>query len=291
LREFGALAANLPTSQVSLRFAFDEVGTICVDEAEFQAAFLNLVGNARDAMPSGGEIVVATSLVSLGTADLIDTEARPGAYVQIAVTDHGVGMDAEVQSRIFEPFFTTKPHGVGTGLGMSQVYGFVRSAQGQLVVESAVGRGTTIRINLPRSETLHIERQQAPQTQEQAHPPGASILLVEDDGDVLVATKDRVEELGYLVVTATSGDEAFELLSKGLEVDIVFSDIVMPGKLNGVQLAEAIRRIRPGLKLVLTSGYTGGALDQFHLPKGLLFLPKPYSQKDLAAKLVAARAS
>jgi CheY-like chemotaxis protein len=229
----------------------------------------------------------------LTTADLIDTDARPGTYVQIAVTDHGVGMDAEVQSRIFEPFFTTKAHGVGTGLGMSQVYGFVRSADGRLVVESAVGRGTTIRIDLPRSETSHIERQQIPLTQEQAQAQvvGISILLVEDDGDVLIATKDRVEELGYLVVTATSGDEAFELLSKGLEVDIVFSDIVMPGKLNGVQLAEAIRRIWPRLKLVLTSGYTGSALDQFHLPKGLLFLPKPYSQKELAAKLVAARAS
>ncbi len=290
LREFGSLVTSMPDSLTTIRFAFDDVGTICVDESEFQAAFLNLIVNARDAMPHGGEIVVSTRIVTLTEAELVDTDASPGRFVQIEVADRGVGMSPEVQTRIFEPFFTTKSHGLGTGLGLSQVYGFVRSAGGQVVVRSVEGEGTTIALNLPPSTAAHIERQQLPEREERA-TSGVSVLLVEDDSDVLVATKDRVEELGYTVVTATSGDEAFDLLVRGLAVDIVFSDMVMPGRLNGVQLAEAALRIRPRLKLVLTSGYTGGALDQFRLPQGLLFLAKPYTQKDLADKLVAAVAS
>ncbi len=290
LREFGSLAANVPGSLVTVRFDLGDVGTICVDAAEFHAAFLNLVGNARDAMPDGGEIVVSTRLVTLDARQLVDSDAAPGRFVQVAIADRGVGIPRDVQPRIFEPFFTTKAQGLGTGLGLSQVYGFARSAGGQVVVESTEGRGTTVAMNLPPSTAAHIERQQAPESQD-PHPSGMSVLLVEDDGDVLVATKDRVEELGYRVVTATSGDEAFDLLSSGLAVDIVLSDMVMPGRLNGVQLAEAALRLRPRLKLVLTSGYTGSALDHFRIPAGLLFLPKPYTQKDLADKLVAAAAS
>ena len=288
LQEFGALTTNLPNAKATVRFVLGDVGTICVDESEFQAAFLNLVSNARDAMPGGGEVIVTTRMMTLDAADLAETDAKPGRYVQVSVADRGGGMTPDVQARIFEPFFTTKSHGLGTGLGMSQVYGFARSAGGQVVVESSVGHGTTVSLNLPLSTASHLDRQQAPRAPEAIATATLSVLLVEDDGDVLVATKDRVEELGYAVFTATSGDEAFELLSHGLSVDIVLSDIVMPGRLNGVQLAEAVHRIRPRLKLVLTSGYTGGALDQFHLPQGLLFLPKPYSQKDLAEKLVAA---
>jgi CheY-like chemotaxis protein len=258
-----------------------------VDETEFQAAFLNLVSNARDAMPDGGDIVVSTRMVTLAAADLIEPDGKPGPYVEVAVADTGSGMSPEVQAQVFEPFFTTKAHGLGSGLGLSQVYGFTRSAGGQVVIESAEGRGTKVALYLPLSTMSHIERQQAPQSGERASM-GLSVLLVEDDVDVLVATKDRVEELGYAVVTATSGDEAWRLLSDGLSVDIVLSDIVMPGKLNGVQLAEALRGTRPRLKLVLTSGYTGGALDRFHLPQGLLFLPKPYTQKDLADMLATA---
>ena len=289
LREFGILAGNLPNAQVPLRFVFGDVGTICVDEAEFQVAFLNLVGNAREAMEAaGGEVVVSTRIVALSAHDLAETDAKPGDYVRISVADKGVGMKTDVQAHVFEPFFTTKKHGVGSGLGLSQVYGFARSAGGTVAIESRAGSGTTVILNLPVSTASHIERQQSPRPTGQPGLSGLSVLLVEDDNDVLVATKDRVEELGYAVLTATSGDEAFDLLSRGLPVDIVLSDIVMPGKLNGVQLAEAVRGMRPNLKLVLTSGYTGGALDQFRLPQGLLFLPKPYTQKDLAEMLAMA---
>jgi signal transduction histidine kinase/CheY-like chemotaxis protein len=284
LREFAVLAANLPASPVTLRLDLADVGAIRVDETEFQAAFLNLVGNARDAMPGGGEIVVSSRLVTLGEAELAEVEAQPGPYVEVAVADRGTGIPAEVQPRIFDPFFTTKAQGTGTGLGLSQVYGFVRSAGGQVVVESVMGRGTTIRMQLPRSAIAWPERPAV--VPSSAHvTQGLSVLLVEDDPDVLVATKYRVEELGYVVVTAASGDEAFDQLMRGLVVDIVFSDIVMPGKLNGVQLAEAIRQMRPTQKMILTSGYTGGALDQFRLPDGLVFLPKPYGQQELADKL------
>jgi signal transduction histidine kinase len=288
LRDFWNLATSIVPPQITIRLALEEVGTICVDVGEFQAAFLNLISNARDSMPNGGEIVIGSRVVVLTASDLHETEAKPGKYVQIRVTDQGAGMSPDVQAHMFEPFFTTKSLGLGTGLGLSQVYGFTHSAGGQIVVVSAEGRGTVMKLNLPLSTAMHIERQQVPMPLEGQVAQGTSVLLVEDDDDVLITTKDRVEELGYVVITATSGDEAFDLLSKGLTVDAVFSDIVMPGKLNGVQLAEAVHRIRPQLKLVLTSGYTGSALDQFKLPKDFIFLAKPYSQKDLADKLVAA---
>ncbi len=284
--EFGVLIAGTGSPGITTRHELGDVGPVCVDAAEFQAAFLNLIGNAQDAMPAGGTLVVGTRRVTLAAGALADPEAKVGDYVEVFVQDDGTGMSQDVQARIFEPFFTTKSPGSGTGLGLSQVYGFARSAGGQVVVESTPGAGSTFRLQLPRSAAAAIERQQRPQVATQP-PSGTLILLVEDDGDVLVATRDRVEELGYTVVTATSGDEAFALLTSGLAVDIVFSDIVMPGTLNGVQLAEAVRCIRPGLKLLLTSGYTGSALERFKLPKDSIFLPKPYSQQELAAKLVA----
>jgi CheY-like chemotaxis protein len=239
-------------------------------------------------MPDGGEVIVSTRSVVLDASQLADTDIPPGRYVQVAIADRGAGMKPEVQARIFEPFFTTKDHGLGTGLGLCQVYGFARSAGGQVVVKSTVDRGTTVFLNLPPSAAPPVERGPSVRSHEPVAPAGLSVLVVEDDGDVLVATRDRVEELGYAVVTAKSGDEAYQMLTGGLSVDIVLSDIVMPGKLDGVQLARAIRCLRPDLKFVLTSGYTGGALERFHLPEGLLFLPKPYTQNDLAEKLVAA---
>jgi CheY-like chemotaxis protein len=290
LREFAALVANLPVSATTMRLEPGEhVGAVTVDEAEFQSAFLHLVTNARDAMPEGGEIVVSTRTTYLQASDLVEPDMTPGTYVQIAIADRGVGMPPDVRSRMFEPFFTTKPRDAGTGLGLAQVYGFVRSAGGQVIADSELGLGTTIRMFLPRAQEAATPHVEAPRRVTAERPAATrSVLLVEDDHDVLEATKDRVEELGYLVITAETGDEAFELLSKGLVVDVVLSDIVMPGKLNGVQLAEAVRRIRPTQRLVLTSGYTGGALDQFQLPRGLVFLAKPYSQKDLADKLISA---
>ena len=286
LEEFATLAAGIVRPVDRLRFDLDDTGPIFVDASELQAALLNLITNARDAMPDGGAIVVATRTFAAGVAHPRDPGGATEARVQISVTDEGVGIPTDIEPRIFEPFFTTKSLGLGTGLGLSQVLGFAHSAGGQVFVESTPGRGSTFHLLLPRATAPVVERPAliAPLP---ASTPGAGILLVEDDRDVLTATRDRVEELGYAVVTATSGDEAMDLLMHGLAVDIVFSDIVMPGTLNGVQLATAVRALRPELKWLLTSGFTGGALDRFDLPEDFVFLPKPYSQKDLAEKLVA----
>jgi len=283
LEEFAAIASGVLGPAHRLHFDLDDSGMISADAAEFQAALLNLLTNARDAMPDGGEIRVSTKTIAADEAD-----AEP--QVEIAVVDTGTGMTAEVQARLFEPFFTTKSLGLGTGLGLSQVHGFAQGAGGEVRVDSAPGRGSVFRLRLPRVSAKPEQDAIAPS----ALPKLASfvrVLLVEDDDDVRTATSDRLEDLGYVVVTASSGDEAFEMLTSGLAVDIVFSDIVMPGQLDGVQLATAVRPRRPELKWLLTSGYTGGAFDRVDVPKDFQFLAKPYNQKDLAEKLVATAAA
>jgi len=284
LEEFATLAAGVLRPNDRLRLALDEVGAISVDAAELQAALLNLVTNARDAMPDGGEIVLAAQDVPADPARAV------GPCVRISVSDQGSGIAPDVEARIFEPFFTTKSLGLGTGLGLSQVLGFALSAGGRVDVESVPGHGSTFHLVLPTT-AMRVSARPPVAPPLPGKAPHSGILLVEDDRDVLAATRDRVEELGYTVVTATSGDEALEMLKNGLPVDLVFSDIVMPGRLNGIQLAVAVRPLRPELKWLLTSGFTGGALERLDLPSDFHFLQKPYSQKDLAEKLVAATAA
>ena len=274
LAEFATLAAGILRPVDHLALQVDEHGTVFVDPADFQSALLNLVTNARDAMDGGGTITIRTRRV-------VDRDAP---CIEISVSDEGGGMTPEVQARIFEPFFTTKSLGLGTGLGLSQVQGFAQAAGGSIAVDSSPGCGATLRLSLPL-EKASPSVASDPTAARSASPPRLGILLVDDDRDVLDTTRDQVEELGYAVVTASSGDEAFDLLVRGLPVDIVLSDIMMPGKLNGVQLAAAVRPVRPELKWLLTSGFTGGALAGSGLSRDYVFLPKPYSQRDLAEKL------
>jgi len=239
-----------------------------VDPTQLETALLNLAVNARDAMPEGGQLAIATR--------------REGNHLVIEVRDTGVGMSAEVRERVFEPFFTTKEVGKGSGLGLSQVYGFVRQSEGEVQLHSTQGQGTTFSLRLPASEET-VQRA-APEPEPSAVEGGNEhVLLVEDDPTVLTLTLDMLTGLGYRVATATNAREALEIIQSGAEIDVLFSDVVMPGGVSGVSLARTARELRPGLKVLLTSGFVGdgAVLETAEFP----LLDKPYETSALAAKL------
>jgi signal transduction histidine kinase/CheY-like chemotaxis protein len=255
-----------------------------LDRSQFETALLNLVLNARDAMSGAGRIVIRTGNVTLAAGTHPDLPA--GEYVRISVTDTGMGMTKEVAARAIDPFFTTKEVGKGSGLGLSQVYGFVRAASGGLRIESEPGEGTTVEIYLPKS----TERPRRPQSFDlvpiRAADGDETILVVEDDPDVLNVAVSGLLDLGYNVKTATNAAEAMTVLRREADIDVLFSDVVMPGGMNGAELAIEARRIRPGLKVLLTSGYTAAVLTEDHgLSERLEVLRKPYRREELANKL------
>jgi signal transduction histidine kinase len=264
-----------------------ELVPVRVDIAQFEAAVLNLVANARDAMPNGGDIVVETSNTALDTRAAAALEIEPGDYVVVAVSDRGIGMSAEVTARAFDPFFTTKDVGRGTGMGLSQVFGAVRNVGGQARIYSEPGIGTTVKLYLPKATG-----QARPTMSEVTMLPvreargGEVVLVVEDDPGVLQLAVEGLSDLGYAVLTATHAAEALDIVRGGHRIDVLFSDVIMPGGMNGAQLAVEARRIRPALKVLLTSGYTASALTLQHgMPENLELLGKPYRREDLADKL------
>lgn len=249
---------------------------------------LNLAVNARDAMPGGGTLTVKTCNAHLDADEITDRpDLSPGPYVLVAISDSGHGMDAATLTRAFEPFFTTKDVGRGTGLGLSQVYGFVQQAGGHAKIKSTVGQGTTVELYLPRSAAV----EQAAAIPSEGSLPlrrataGEVVLVVEDEPAVLEMAVESLGELGYRTITATRASEALDRLRGPDRIDILFSDVVMPGGMNGVQLSVEARRMRPGLRVLLTSGYTGTALDDHSVPADLPLLNKPYQREDLANKM------
>ncbi len=259
-----------------------------IDPAQFETAMLNLVINARDAMAGGGRITIETCNVTLDrqyTAD--NPELTAGAYVMIAVSDSGSGMAREVLARAFDPFFTTKEVGKGSGLGLSQVYGFAKTAGGHVKIYSELGIGTTVKLYLPKSSDRPVVPEIGTETASLRRASGhETILVVEDDEDVLVVVSESLRELGYQVVTAGNAAQALEILRGDQLVDLLLSDVIMPGGMNGVQLTVEARRIRPELKVLLTSGYTAAALSLEHgLPDNLNVVEKPYRREELAKKL------
>ncbi len=237
---------------ITLQFDIDpKLWLTIVDVAELKTALVNLVMNARDAMPGGGSITVAAR------NELLHEHALAGEFVSISVEDTGVGIAPDVLGKIFEPFFTTKPIGKGTGLGLSQVHGFAHQAGGTVRVRSDLGKGTRITILLPRNQ------QATPQAEEiQAVGTIASgiVLLVEDNPDVAVASTCLLEQLGYTVRWVDSAEAALKEIERN-EIDLVFSDIVMPGKMDGLGLARHLKTIRPGLPILLASGYSDAAIN------------------------------
>jgi PAS domain S-box-containing protein len=256
------------------------------DPGQLQNALLNLVVNARDAMPEGGRLTIES-----GNARLDDeyaaahAELTPGQYVMLAVSDTGTGMLPEVVARAFDPFFTTKDVGKGTGLGLSMVYGFAKQSRGHVRIYSEVGHGTTVRLYLPRAREAKVTSTAAAEI---ADGKGECILLVEDNLDFRRLTLALLHSFGYRVLDAADAASALKVLDEHPEIELLLTDVVLPGPINGERLAAAARRSRPRLKVLYMSGYTENAiLHHGRVDPGVQLLQKPFRKRDLAAKVRA----
>ena len=288
LLEFEALMRHAAGTPTEFRLRLDPaLDPSRIDRAQFEAAVLNLVVNARDALPQGGRITVETGNVVVDEAYAEQhPDVIPGNYAVVSVSDDGVGIDASVLSHVFEPFFTTKEVGKGSGLGLSQVYGFAKESGGHVNIYSEIGRGTTVTLYLPKSIDSDSEVDMPALAPLGIASDGETVLVVEDDESVLTMATETLMDLGYHVLLAHDGREALQIVNGSQKVDVLFSDIVMPGGMNGVQLAIQARRIRPTIKVLLTSGYTAAALaDKPGLPKEFPVLGKPYRRDQLASQL------
>ncbi len=259
---------------------------IFADANQLESSLLNLVVNARDAMPEGGKLTIEAANVYLDDGYAAAAEVSPGQYVGIFVSDNGTGMTPEVVSKAFDPFFTTKEVGRGTGLGLSQVYGFVKQSGGHVKIYSEVGAGTTIKLYLPRyseSESITDSRAAAasiPQAK------GETILVVEDDSEVRSFTVNMLRELGYLVIEASDGPGAIRLLETHREIALLLTDVGLPGGMNGRQVADEAQRRRVGLKVLFSSGYARNAIVHHgRLDPGVELIMKPFTYTSLAAKV------
>ncbi len=254
-----------------------------VDPTQLTTALLNLAVNARDAMPQGGRLTLETANVVLDESYArLHNEVIAGPYVMLAVSDTGAGIPAELRDKVFEPFFTTKELGKGTGLGLSMVYGFVKQSGGHIKVYSEVGHGTTIKIYLPR-QGAHGESSVEASPALSMEGGGETVLIVEDDVQVHASVIAQLESLGYLTLAAPNAAEALKLIEAGAAFDVLFTDVIMPGPMNGRQLADELARRKPGLKVLFTSGYTENAIIHHgRLDPGFLLLAKPYRKSELA---------
>jgi PAS domain S-box-containing protein len=263
--------------------AAEDLSEALADPSQVDDAVVNLAINARDAMPEGGVLIIETANVFLDeeyAQQHLDVTA--GEYVMLAVTDTGTGMTPDVAARALEPFFTTKPAGRGTGLGLSQVYGFVKQSGGHVSIYSELGHGTTIKIFLPRSATT-AQAAPPPRARGGSLPTGTeSILIVEDNPDVRRLVRRQLTELGYTIHEASNGPEALTMLRSQLAVDLMFTDIIMPEGMTGYELAGQARDSRPNLKILFTSGYTAIGAAQDHERGDVPLLSKPYRKSELA---------
>jgi PAS domain S-box-containing protein len=271
--------AITPSSEQILTFA---------DRAQLESSVLNLALNAQDAMPDGGHLILSTSVASLDDEyQAQNPEIAPGEYAMITVTDDGMGMPSDVAARAFEPFYTTKEVGKGSGLGLSMVYGFAKQSNGHVSIYSEIGLGTTVRIYLPHvvgkgrkpSDQISVEEVSIPRGHE-------TILVAEDDPFVRSSVILRIESLGYTVIAAVNGNDALAKLKANPAIDMLFTDIVMPGGISGWDLAEKVREIKPGLPVVFSSGYALEMLaHKGRAPGKSLILSKPYRKAELAERL------
>jgi PAS domain S-box-containing protein len=287
IMETARLLRPILGEHIEIEAMLEDDGWLAIaDPAQLSAALLNLAVNARDAMPNGGKLTLETDNVMLDEAYArANPDVRPGPYVMVAVSDTGTGIPAALLEKVFEPFFTTKQVGKGTGLGLSMVYGFVKQSGGHIKVYSEEGHGTAIKIYLPRAEeAVEAPADAAPVT---PVPFGhETILVVEDDKLVRDYVVAQLGSLGYLTLAAENAAVALAYLASDTSFDLLFTDIIMPGGMNGRELAEAITLRRPGVKVLYTSGYTENAIVHHgRLDPGVALLNKPYRKKDLAEKL------
>ncbi|MEI4261572.1 ATP-binding protein [Roseovarius sp. D0-M9] len=282
----GMLRRTLPKN---IDIAFNRTGRRWkteVDSSQLESAILNLTLNARDAMPEGGILTIEIANAELDEDDAArEQDVAPGQYVMLAVTDTGEGIPPDVMARIFEPFFTTKGVGGGSGLGLSMVYGFVKQSGGHIQIVSEPGKGTKVKLYFPRSPALEVPAD-VPEKKNKVVGGAEAILVVEDDTMVREYLINQLKGLGYRVVGAASGPIAMDLLKQAQQFDLLLTDIMLPDGMNGHQLAETIRKMRPEMKVLFTSGYTEKAIvDCGRLDANVEFLSKPYRRAQLAAKV------
>jgi PAS domain S-box-containing protein len=268
--------------QIQIESVFeDESSVAIVDPNQLTTALLNLALNARDAMPDGGKLILETGSAYLDEVYAGNNDIQPGHYVLIAVSDTGTGIPSHMLDRVFDPFFTSKGPGKGTGLGLSMVYGFVKQSAGHIKVYSEEGHGTTIKMYLPPGNIAAASSEGVtPMPIEGGHE---TILVVEDDRLVRDYVLTQLHALGYVTLQAANAAEALAIVAAGKRFDLLFTDVIMPGKMNGRQLADELLKARPDLKVVYTSGYTENAIIHHgRLDSGVLLLAKPYRKSDLA---------
>ncbi|HUN39677.1 MAG TPA: response regulator [Acetobacteraceae bacterium] len=272
---------------ITFRLDFDPALWPCrIDPVQFEAAILNLVVNARDAMPNGGMLEIAAVNVTVATPLLEPSGALdPGDYVCIRVTDTGVGMGPDIAARAFEPFFTTKEVGRGTGLGLSQVYGFMKQSEGHVALESEPGRGTSFRLYLPRSAPVRASAAAiTPQPCGELPTGSETVLVVEDNPQVRELATETISGLGYRVLEASTGQDALDILQRNGTVDLLFSDIVLPDGMNGFELVRKARALHTGLRALMTSGYANANRPVSERPDVPVLL-KPYHRNELAERI------
>ncbi|MEO8848717.1 MAG: response regulator [Casimicrobiaceae bacterium] len=258
-----------------------------IDPNQLEVAIVNLAVNARDAMPKGGQLRIVTSNVDIDTADAaMGSGLPPGEYVHIGIMDNGVGMNADVAARVFDPFFTTKDVGHGTGLGLSQVYGFVKQSGGHVKIDTQLGAGTTVNIYLPRFDADAAATGDVHTSTGTHGSATETILVVEDNDDVRTHAKEILHELGYRTFEAGSGRAGLDLLAEHPQIDLLLTDVGLPGGMNGRQLADTARASRAGLKVLFMTGYARDAiLHEGRLDEGVLLITKPFTFATLASKL------
>jgi signal transduction histidine kinase len=291
IRPFAAFLQRSLGETIALKISLAPDAWHCrLDPSHLEASLLNLTVNARDAMPSGGTLTISTANVEIADAGTAGAHIcfpdviAPGEYLQLAVADTGIGMAPEVVGRAFEPFFTTKDIGKGSGLGLSQAYGFVKQSGGYIAVKTARGVGTTFTLYLPRSRE-RADGTVAPEGGDAVPSGSETILLVEDNQMVLHAALEMIEELGYRVLHAPDAERALAILARGETVNLLFTDIVMPNGMSGIELARAARRLHPGLAVLLASGYAAQEMAESGFAGEFPAIAKPYRRAELAARL------
>lgn len=282
VRDMEKMLHRLIGEDIELKFdSCAELGKVKADRGQIEQVVLNLAVNARDAMPRGGELKIETANRELTEADSQRYRyVTPGHYVMLKVSDSGIGMDAETQSHIFEPFFTTKEKGKGTGLGLATVYGIVKQSGGYIWLDSALGRGAAFRIFLPQTESVQ-EPMPAPEVLAIRADGARTILLVEDEPSLRKLTRTTLSRVGYRVLEADGAAQALEMAESASDIDLLLTDVVMPG-MSGGQLAKVLGKERPRMHVLFMSGYTDGAIEiRGDLRPGLVVLRKPFTRETL----------
>jgi PAS domain S-box-containing protein len=273
-----------PTIEVAVNCASD-LWLTKIDVPQLESALLNLCINARDAMPDGGKLRIETANRSLDEAAALEREVRPGQYVSLSVTDSGAGMTPDVIARAFDPFFTTKPIGRGTGLGLSMIYGFVRQSGGQVQIDSEIAQGTCVRLYLPRYFGA-LEREAPAHNAQMDRGLGETVLVVDDDPTVRMLVTEVLAENSYNILEAVDGPSATKLLESDRRIDLLITDVGLPGGMNGRQIADAARVRRPDLKVLFITGYSENiAIKNGYLEPGMAVLAKPFAMSTLGNKI------